>query len=267
MKKIIFIALVITMVFAMAIPAMANPGQNPNKNPGAPEVVEGGVTISVTGGGNNLVIRATCNTTGESVVIPRAGNGTFNQSFEAFGYDVNIQVQGNSLKTATANAIAPPPHVCNFTASSVTAPTCHTGGFTTYSCACGESRVDNVIPALGCDYATTTVAATCTANGSITVACTRCVCCVTVTVLPALGHDYVGVITVQPNPGNEGKKVCTCTRCGDSYETVLPRLNNKGNGTDNGTGEQNNACSTNAENPRDEICFCCNPPGSDVCDH
>jgi hypothetical protein len=60
--------------------------------------VAGGVTITVTGGGNNLVIRAICNVTGDSFVVPRAGNGTFAQpEFYAFGYMVSFRVQGNSL--------------------------------------------------------------------------------------------------------------------------------------------------------------------------
>jgi len=216
MKKFISILVALTMVLAMTTVAFASPGQNPNQNPGSPQKEVAGVTITVTGGGNNLVIRAIDNATGDSVVIPRAGNGTFNQSFEVFGYEVAIQVQGNSLKNATATVIA-----CDcYFVPEVTDPTCHEDGYTTYTCSkCGDSYVGDETDALGC--------------------------------------DYVGVITKQPNPGNEGVKVCTCKRCGDSYTTVLPRLNNNGNGNDNGTGDQNFACSTNANNPKNEICHCC----------
>jgi len=98
MKKIRFLALTLVAILAMGAVVMANPGQNPNQNPGGPEMDLGAVTITVTGGGNNLVIRAIHNETGATVIVPRAGNGTWTQSFTVFTfYDVTIWVQGNSL--------------------------------------------------------------------------------------------------------------------------------------------------------------------------
>jgi len=219
MKRFISILVIIAMVFTMTATVFANPGQNPNKNPGSPSVSQDGVTITVTGGGNNLVILAIDNVTGESVVIPRAGNGTFSQSFEVFGYAVDIQVQGNSLKGFTAEEL---PCECSYSYV-VTDPTCTNGGYTTYTCTeCGDSYVSDETD--------------------------------------ALGHNHVGKVTKEPKPGNggEGERVYVCTRCGDTYTVVIPALNNNGNGNDNGTGEKNYACSTNANNPNDDICHCCN---------
>jgi hypothetical protein len=106
-KKLLTFTLTIVIILSLTTIAFASPGQNPNQNPGSPEQVVGGVTVTVTGGGNNLVIRAIDNATGESVVIPRAGNGTFSQSFEVFGYYVSIQVQGNSLRSVEATSLLP----------------------------------------------------------------------------------------------------------------------------------------------------------------
>jgi len=112
MKKRIFsLALVVVFLLSVTLFATANPGQNPNQNPGVAEKTISGVTVSVTGGGNNLVILARCNETGASMIIPRAGNGTFAQTFEAFGYEVSIRVQGNSLVNSTATLIYVP-YVC-----------------------------------------------------------------------------------------------------------------------------------------------------------
>jgi len=86
MKKFIALLVTIAMVFTMTATAFANPGQNPNKNPGSPQEVIGGVTITLTGGGNNMVIQAKCNVTGAVETIQRAGNGTFNQSFEVVNF-------------------------------------------------------------------------------------------------------------------------------------------------------------------------------------
>jgi len=104
-KKFVSAVLVVAMVFAMAVPAFANPGQNPNQNPGgaSQDHFDGLITVTVTGGGNNLVIRAINNHTGEVVIVPRAGNGTFSQTFIAFGLEVSIQVRGNSLVGQSVN--------------------------------------------------------------------------------------------------------------------------------------------------------------------
>jgi len=118
MKRTISIVMVMVMIFAVAIPVMANPNQNPNQNPGSPSASSSGVTVTVTGGGNNLVINAICNSTGDVLVIPREGNGTFSQTFNAFDHQVTIQVQGNSLRSASAvptgfiPCTCPPPCRC-----------------------------------------------------------------------------------------------------------------------------------------------------------
>lgn len=112
MKKLFSVVLVLCLMFVLAVPAMANPGQNPNQNPGSPaiNIAQTNLRITVTGGGNNLVIRA-IDLTGENadVIIPRAGNGTFNQAFDVFGYTGRIFVQGNSLLRVD---IASVPYVC-----------------------------------------------------------------------------------------------------------------------------------------------------------
>ena len=96
-KRIASFALTLVMVLTAVSVVAANPGQNPNQNPGGPEVNTSGVTITVTGGGNNLTIRAIYDATGEVVVVPRTGNGTFTQTFEVFDRVITINVQGNSL--------------------------------------------------------------------------------------------------------------------------------------------------------------------------
>ncbi len=91
----------------------------------------------------------------------------------------------------------PLPHIHAY-AKAITAPTCTEKGFTTYTCDCGESYIDDEVPALGHDVKETTIAASCTAAGSITKTCSRCDY-KEITEIPALGHNYVN-----------GK----CTRCG-----------------------------------------------------
>ena len=109
MKRLLKRALVFTVVVAViatiGVAALANPGQNPNMRPYGPEVTNGGLTITVTGGGNNLVIRAIYN--GVTQDVPRTGQGTWSQvstiTFAQFNtiFTVTINVQGNSLRGFT----------------------------------------------------------------------------------------------------------------------------------------------------------------------
>jgi len=121
--------------------------------------------------------------------------------------------------------------------SSVTAPTCTTAGYTTYTCDCGESYVDNLVDALGHNYVQSgnvytcsrcgdsytghehsyteeTTQPTCTTAGYTVYTCS---CGDSYTVdIPALGHNYVLV-------GQSGN-VATyeCSRCGHRYTAVIP---------------------------------------------
>lgn len=108
MKKFVTIILALVLAFALSVAAFANPGQNPNRNPGSPEVQVATITITATGGGNNLILRA-INADGVVQIIPRQGNGTFTQTFEAFGYSGTIRVQGNSLREVTITGWPAPP--------------------------------------------------------------------------------------------------------------------------------------------------------------
>jgi hypothetical protein len=76
--------------------------------------------------------------------------------------------------------------------SVVTAPTCTEGGYTTYSCACGNTYTGDATDALGPDIVVdNAVEATCTATG-LTAGehCTRCDYKVEQTVVDALGHNF-----------------------------------------------------------------------------
>ena len=109
------------------------------------------------------------------------------------GYRVTKVVGDLTITVATEKTICEHTYV-----SVVTAPTCTTKGYTTYTCSkCGSSYVDNETAALDHDVKETRLEATCTADGSATKECTRCDY-KEVTAIPASGHDY-----------QNGK----CTRC------------------------------------------------------
>ena len=100
----------------------------------------------------------------------------------------------------------------------VTAPTCTEKGYTTHTCACGDSYVDTYTDALGhaWDSGKVTKQPTATETGVRTYTCTRCSETKTETI-PKLTHEhsYKAVVTA-PTCTAKGYTTHTCS-CGDSY--------------------------------------------------
>ena len=115
----------------------------------------------------------------------------------------------------------------------VTAPTCTAKGYTTHTCACGDSYVDTYVDALGhaWDEGKVTKPATEAEDGVKTFTCTRCGETKTETI-PKLTHEhnYNAVVTA-PTCTEKGYTTHTCA-CGDSYvDTYVDAL---GHAWDNG---------------------------------
>ena len=100
----------------------------------------------------------------------------------------------------------------------VTAPTCTEKGYTTHTCACGNSYVDTYVDALGhaWDNGKVTKEPTETETGVKTFTCTRCgeTKTETMPVIPHV-HSYKDVVTA-PTCTEKGYTTHTCA-CGDSY--------------------------------------------------
>ena len=115
----------------------------------------------------------------------------------------------------------------------VTAPTCTEKGYTTHTCACGDSYVDTYVDALGhaWDNGKVTKEPTETESGVKTFTCTRCGETKTETI-PKLTHEhsYTAVVTA-PTCTEKGYTTHTCA-CGDSY--VDTYVDAPGHAWDNG---------------------------------
>ena len=123
-------------------------------------------------------------------------------------------------------------HTHYYTAT-VTAPTCTEKGYTTHTCACGDSYVDTYTDALGhaWDNGKVTKQPTEAETGTKTFTCTRCGETKTETI-PKLAHEhsYKAVVTA-PTCTEKGYTTHTCA-CGDSYvDTYTDAL---GHAWDNG---------------------------------
>ena len=123
-------------------------------------------------------------------------------------------------------------HTHYYTAT-VTAPTCTEKGYTTHTCACGDSYVDTYVDALGhaWDNGKVTKQPTEAETGVKTFTCTRCGETKTETI-PKLAHEhsYKAVVTA-PTCTEKGYTTHTCA-CGNSYvDTYTDAL---GHAWDNG---------------------------------
>ena len=99
--------------------------------------------------------------------------------------------------------------------SQVVAPSCAQGGYTVYTCACGDSYTTNETAPIGHQYTEKITAATCTSNGLKTYTCSGCGDTYT-QVVEAIGHTYTSEIT-PPSCTAAGYTTYSCTACGYSY--------------------------------------------------
>ena len=131
--------------------------------------------------------------------------------------DIVFSTTDSVLKATWKDKEAETPHKHSYKAV-VTAPTCTEKGYTTHTCACGDSYVDTYVDALGhaWDSGKVTKEPTETETGVKTFTCTRCGETKT-EVIPALSHEhsYKAIVTA-PTCTAKGYTTHTCA-CGDSY--------------------------------------------------
>ena len=109
--------------------------------------------------------------------------------------------------------------------ATVTNPTCTEGGYTTYTCRCGDSYIANYTDALGHDYDVVVTAPTCTEDGYTTYSCSGCGDSYVGNYTAALEHNWdEGVVTVEPTEETEGQRLYTCQRCGETKTESIPML-------------------------------------------
>ena len=170
-----------------------------------------------------------CNITGNGVILELTF--TIADNVSDGEYEVSVACKGNEASNCVDEHSQPvavtfepgtvtvtkAPHVHSYKAV-VTAPTCTSKGYTTHTCACGDSYVDTYVDALGhaWDEGKVTKEPTETETGVKTFTCTRCGETKTETI-PKLTHEhsYKAVVTA-PTCTEKGYTTHTCA-CGDSY--------------------------------------------------
>lgn len=97
----------------------------------------------------------------------------------------------------------------------VTAPTCTEKGYTTFTCACGDSYVDNYTNALGHTKLVSVKLPTCTEPGEDTWTCGRCGVVWGGVCRPAKGHQWSDWSYTEGNCQTEATATRTCATCGE----------------------------------------------------
>ena len=152
----------------------------------------------------------------ENKTVPATGNHNYTSEVTI---EAGCESAGLMTYTCTVcgdsytKEISPTGH--NYT-KVVTKPTCTEGGYTTYTCACGDSYVADKTDALGHSFGdwTQSKAPSCTEEGEEHRECTRCGHVETQKV-PVTAHNHVAVVTL-PTCTTGGYTTYTCA-CGDSY--------------------------------------------------
>ena len=98
----------------------------------------------------------------------------------------------------------------------VTAPTCTEKGYTTHTCACGDSYVDTETDALGHDYQERVYPPTCQNGGYTSHICRRCGYGYMDNITEPVDHSYVASM-VEPTCEDQGYTLYTCSVCGTEY--------------------------------------------------
>ena len=100
----------------------------------------------------------------------------------------------------------------------ITYPTCTEGGYTTYTCECGDSYTDDYVDPTGHDYTEWEIEVfpTCQGSGTWRRECLTCGLVDKIFSTPA-DHQYEAVVT-EPTCTEDGFTTYTC-HCGDSYVT------------------------------------------------
>ena len=109
--------------------------------------------------------------------------------------------------------------------TSVTAPTCTTQGYTTYTCSCGDTYITDYTDSKGHDYNVIVTAPTCEKDGFTTYTCTTCGDTFVADYTDALGHAYIGTVTTNPTCTEDGVKTYICSNdATHTYNEAVAKL-------------------------------------------
>lgn len=188
--------------------------------------------------------------TNESVAAESTGNVTEPKIPDET--DVGTEpATDETAPTETESAATEAIHTHNYT-NKVTNPTCTECGYTTFTCACGNTYTAGQTDAVGHNYSSEVKTATCTEKGYITYTCITCGDTYTEDQTDATGHTYHEKVTA-PTCTEKGYTTYICSVCGDSYT----RNKTSATGHNWGSWKVTKEPTTSSEGTEDRTCKNC----------
>lgn len=168
----------------------------------------------------------------------------------------------DSILTLQTNPYSPSDHFHDYTNAVSTPPTCTKDGFTTFTCGCGDSYTDDIVPASGHSFRVYVFDgnATCLKDGTKTAKCDNCD--ETDTIVDsgsATGHNWdEGTVSKEPAVGVEGIKTFTCGSCGMTKTESIAALPDESckHGSVKLVNQKNASC-TQAGYTGNQVCTAC----------
>ena len=164
---------------------------------------------SIYNGNLCWLLRSPGGTSSQCCYVSYVGNSLYSYNVDGTHYGVRPALRFNNISD-----IGQSEHQHDYS-SVVTTPTCTEQGYTTYTCECGDSYVDDYVEAI--DHSYTSEITTPATHLKVGVETFTCHCGDTYTkdVLKLTEHTYNSVVT-PPTCTEQGYTTYTC-ECGDSY--------------------------------------------------
>ena len=176
--------------------------------------------ISMVGCADN---QAAVDPTNESVSAESTGNITEAQTPDETDAATEPATE-EPIPTESESTATETIHTHNYT-SKVTDSTCTEGGYTTFTCGCGDTYTADQTDATGHTYREKVTSPTCTEKGYTTYTCSVCGDSYTGNKTSAAGHNWGGwKVTREPTTTSEGIEQRTCKSCGKTDSRSITKL-------------------------------------------
>ena len=163
------------------------------------------------------------NPTGESVAIEIPITTSEDQKLEET-HSVTATDKSESTPPETETVPTETSHAHGYS-TKVTAPSCIAGGYTTFTCSCGDTYTADHTDAVGHNYGEKVTAATCTEMGYTTYTCSVCGNSYTGNKTNSMGHSWgTWTVTKESTTTAEGQEQRICKTCDKTESCSIEKL-------------------------------------------
>ena len=194
------------------------------------------------------------NPTGESVAIEIPNTTSEDQNLEET-HSVTVTDKSESTLPETETVPTETTHAHSYS-SKVTAPSCTVGGYTTFTCGCGDTYTADHTDAVGHNYSEKIIVATCTEMGYTTHTCSVCGNSYAGNKIKATGHNWGSwTVTKESTTTAEGNEQRVCKNCDKAESHSIEKLTHKSFTGSIGTYNAHNLAYTDWKGDTEQAAF------------